>query len=124
MYSFHLYGYYFFAIVIIHHIFYLSSTVAIHQSKHQMIDHFNTTYEQKQQRYRRFFTIFDNTNNKKEYKSGDHSPLIVNDGEQPATVTTKNLLQNLGHQTNRVLEGATDAVLTPVHWLSHITRYW
>ncbi len=126
MYSFHFYGYYFLAIVLIHHIFYLSSTIAIHQSKHQMMDLFNTTHEQQQlqKRYRRFLTIFDNKNYKKEYKSGDHSPLIVNDGGQPATATTKNVLQNLGHQTNRVLEGATDAVLTPFKWLSHITHYW
>ena len=48
----------------------------------------------------------------------------MSDGEATATATTKDLLQNLGYQTNRVLEGATDAVLTPVNWLSHITRYW
>jgi hypothetical protein len=98
----------------------------MHQSKHQMIDHCNTTYEQQQPqiRYRRFITFFDNKDYRKQYKSGNNSPLIVNDGEQTATATTKNLLENLGYQTNRVLDGATDAVLTPFHWLSHITRYW
>ncbi|CAF2075947.1 unnamed protein product, partial [Rotaria magnacalcarata] len=28
------------------------------------------------------------------------------------------------NQTNRLVEGATDLVLTPVNWLAHITNYW
>jgi len=127
MYSFHSYGYYLFAIALIHYIAYPTSTIAMHQSKHQIIDHIQTINEQQQPpqiRYRRFITVFDNKNYRKQYRSGDNSPLVVSDGEATATATTKDLLQNLGYQTNRVLEGATDAVLTPVNWLSHITRYW
>ena len=104
--------------------FYLSSTIAMHQlKKHQMMDHHSNTTHQLQ-RYRRWFTFFDNRDSSKQYQAGNNSPLVVNDIDSSGTSTTKDLLENLEHHTNRILEGATNTVLTPFNWLSHITRYW
>lgn len=58
------------------------------------------------------------------YHTGNDSPVIISSDGGSAASTSENWLKTLHKQTNRVIEGAGDVVMTPVNLLSHMKEYW
>ena len=87
-----------------------------------------THYQQEQQRLQKrvrrdFINIFSDRNDNKQYQTGNNSPMIQT-GTDAKTIPPKDLSDILGEHTGRLVEGATDVVLTPVTWLTNIQKYW
>lgn len=77
-----------------------------------------------QKRIRRdFLNLFSDRNDNKQYHTGNDSP-IIQTGIDTATVPRKDLSDIIGQHTGRLIEGASDVVLAPVAWLTHIQKYW
>ncbi|CAF4317407.1 unnamed protein product, partial [Rotaria magnacalcarata] len=54
----------------------------------------------------------------------DSGTLIIGNSDIYSSIPQATWLKLARNQTNRLVEGATDLVLTPVNWLAHITNYW
>ena len=74
-------------------------------------------------RVRRFTPFIGKKSDGVHFNTGNNSPVHYNAGGMSTTEET-NILDNLGRHTNRLFEGATNAILTPINWLSNTTRYW
>ncbi|CAF1623623.1 unnamed protein product [Rotaria sp. Silwood1] len=72
------------------------------------------------------FTLFNPFSevNAPEYIARDQGTFIMSDTNARRHLSTGSWLGLVKNQTGRVIEGATDLVLTPVHWLAHMREYW
>ena len=81
-------------------------------------------HQQKQKRIKRsLFTFFSDSNDNKQYHTGNNSPMIQS-GVDGTTIPPKDLSAILEKNADRLIQGATDVVLTPVTWLAHLQKYW
>ena len=75
-------------------------------------------------RHRRgLFNLFSD-NHQPTYHTGNSSPVVVGDGDGSKTAGAQHWMNTLHQQTNRILEGAGDVVMTPVNMLTHLKSYW
>jgi hypothetical protein len=91
--------------------------------KHDINSHSNN---QVKYRCQRSVINFLSDTNEPKHQSGDNSPIITTSDNvgPPSSAPANNWLKLIQQQTGRVVQGATDVVLTPVHWLTHMQTYW
>lgn len=76
-------------------------------------------------RHRRGLLNLFSDNHQPVYHTGDASPVIIGDTDGATKLAaSQNWMNTLHQQTNRLIEGAGDVVMTPVNILSHIKEYW
>ncbi|CAF1164219.1 unnamed protein product [Rotaria sordida] len=111
-------------IILIQYILGMNIIHPLPRIKYDTNDSFNVQVQQ-QQRYRRglLFTAFSDVN-KPQYNVRDHGSVNFGDSAALLHKSKGNWLGLFRNQTGRVVEGATDLVLTPVHWLAHMRDYW
>ena len=119
MYCFNLYYHAFFVIVLAQYILGLNFTDSLPQMENNTINRFNI-----QQRHRRQFISIFSDNYKPQIKVSDHGTLVINNNTQSSSVQSETWLKLIRSQSGRVMEGATDMVLTPVNWFKHVLDYW
>lgn len=75
-------------------------------------------------RHRRgLFNLFSD-NHQPVYHTGDGSPVVIGNGDGSKMADAQNWMNTLQQQTNRIIEGAGDVVMTPVNMLTHLKSYW
>ena len=122
MHCFNLFPHCLYVIIVSQNTLYVHTTAAIPWSQQDAIDRSN---DQVKQRYARDLINFFGDRHAPEFKTGDHSPIIGNGRDQGgAMVSPETWLKLAKHQSSRVMEGATDLVMAPVHWLAHMRDYW
>ncbi|CAF1261660.1 unnamed protein product [Rotaria magnacalcarata] len=77
----------------------------------------------KERKRRDFFNIFSDIH-RPNIEARDSGTLIIGNSDIYSSIPQATWLKLARNQTNRLVEGATDLVLTPVNWLAHITNYW
>lgn len=58
------------------------------------------------------------------YRTGDSSPVIIGGTDGSNVATAQNWMNTLHKQTNRIIEGAGEVVMTPVNIITHMKEYW
>ncbi|CAF1030054.1 unnamed protein product [Adineta ricciae] len=81
-----------------------------------------------QYRQRRSLWNFFSDTNEHRHQTGNNSPIFNVASGNDASSTTKTVadswLKMVKEQSGRIMEGATDVALTPVHWMQNISSYW
>lgn len=75
-------------------------------------------------RYQRSLVNLFSDHHQPVYHTGDNSPVIIGDADGAKMATEQNWMNTLHKQTNRIIEGAGDVVMTPVNIITHLKEYW
>ncbi|CAF4395825.1 unnamed protein product [Rotaria magnacalcarata] len=92
----------------------LEQTTRINQFKNTLV---------KERKRRDFFNIFSDIH-RPNIEARDSGTLIIGNNDIYSSIPQHTWLKLARNQTNRLIGGATDLVLTPVNWLAHVTNYW
>ncbi|CAF2155166.1 unnamed protein product [Rotaria magnacalcarata] len=122
MYCFKFYYHWFVVMILVQYIVGMTmNRGTVSQRKHDKINEFNMLAKQ---RHRRGLINFFSDVHQPEIKAHDNAAIFINNGGPDSNMQKSKWLNLFKNQTGRVITGAADLVLTPVHWLAHMRDYW
>ncbi|CAF3280690.1 unnamed protein product [Rotaria socialis] len=125
MHSFNIYFNFIFVILLLHfdslHGMNINNTTSQIEQTTKINQFKNTLVKE---RKRRDFVNFFSDIHRPNIEARDSGTLIIGNSDIYSSIPQATWLKLARNQTNRLVEGATDLVLTPVNWLAHITNYW
>ncbi|CAF1515781.1 unnamed protein product [Rotaria magnacalcarata] len=78
-------------------------------------------------RYRRFLISISSDQIHNGHTASHNSPIAINSvplSDSASIFSPEYWVKFVRGQTSRIIQGATDSILTPVHWLLHLHRFW
>ncbi|CAF4863319.1 unnamed protein product [Rotaria magnacalcarata] len=122
MYCFNFYYHWFVVIILVQYIVGMTMNRSIiSQRTHDKINEFNMLVKQ---RHRRGLINLFSDLHQPEINARDNGAIFINNKGPDSNMQKSKWLSLFKNETGRVITGAADLLLTPVHWLAHMHDYW